>query len=137
MSLRSERGPAHAALKKIDCPYVVRSLAFSGNDYYNVHLQRSRRLRLCLLLLFVSNKTLQREESKDQKQHTNKSNTNMSNCCAGSNANNNKEGGIVVGGQQADPGPTRDKLEKGVKLVLLGEVFNFISSLSYTSIRHK
>jgi hypothetical protein len=57
----------------------------------------------------------------------------MSNCCGGGNANNNNQGGIVVGGgPQNDPGPTRDKLEKGVKLVLLGEVllhlFTYLNS---------
>eukprot|EP00026_Physarum_polycephalum_P017366 Phypoly_transcript_18571.p1 GENE.Phypoly_transcript_18571~~Phypoly_transcript_18571.p1 ORF type:complete len:218 (+),score=40.25 Phypoly_transcript_18571:92-745(+) len=60
----------------------------------------------------------------------------MSNCCNGGNANNNNQGGIVVGGQQNDAGPTRDKLEKGVKLVLLGEMNGGKTSLVYRLVKN-
>ncbi len=45
----------------------------------------------------------------------------MSCCGGGSNNNNNKDGGLIVD-KGPDTGNSRDKLEKGVKLVLLGEV---------------
>jgi len=59
-------------------------------------------------------------------------------CCGGGNNNNNNSNpGIVVGGGgQQDNGPTRDKLEKGVKLVLLGEMNCGKTSLVYRLVKN-
>jgi small GTP-binding protein len=59
-----------------------------------------------------------------------------SNCCAGGSSNNNQGGITVGGGQQPDAGPTRDKLEKGVKLVLLGEMNSGKTSLVYRLVKN-
>lgn len=58
-------------------------------------------------------------------------------CCGGSNNNNqNNDQGIIVGGNSQDAGNTRDKLEKGVKLVLLGEMNSGKTSLVYRLVKN-
>lgn len=58
-------------------------------------------------------------------------------CCGGNNNNNpNNDQGIIVGGNSQDTGNTRDKLEKGVKLVLLGEMNSGKTSLVYRLVKN-
>jgi len=58
-------------------------------------------------------------------------------CCGGSGNNaTNNDPALVLGGQQQDPQNTRDKLEKGVKLVLLGEMNSGKTSLVYRLVKN-